>query len=155
MQSFINGQKSLDIHLERETADGAVYIHTSQPGVSNVGGPKYEEKMDLKYLHISDAAKECFRLESYRSYGTVSSTHATTLRCYFLHKCEFVVPKPSEEQMTDIKLVSDKAFLEKAAEHTLDIYSTIMKHVLQRTGPVIEVFDVQNSREKRLVIGLK
>ena len=156
MNSFMKNDHSLDIHLERETSQGAVYIHTSKPGVSNVDGPKYEEQMDLKYLDQSSVEDgSCFRLESYRSAGTVSSTHDTTLRCYFLHKCDFLNPKPTEEQKFDIRAVSDKSFAEKANEHTLQVYEKIMRSALGRNGPVIEVFDVQGSREKRLVIALK
>ena len=62
---------------------------------------------------------------------------------------------PTPEQSTDIRLVSDKTFLEKATSHTLEIYSSVMKNVLVRTGPVIEMFHIPNSKEKRLVIGFK
>jgi glutamate dehydrogenase len=153
--AYIKNEKSLDINLERETADGAVYIHTSRPGVSNVNGPNYEEKIDAKYLDSSNAETAAFRLESYRSFGTVSSTHSTTLRCYFIRKCEFVKPNPTPEEMTDIRLVSDKVFLGKAAGRTLELYQVVMNNVLKRRGPVIEKIDVPNSREKRLVIGFK
>lgn len=77
------------------------------------------------------------------------------MRCYFIRKCEFANPFPTDEQSTDIKAVSDKNFLEKAAENTLEIYQNVMKQVLVRTGPVIEMYDVHGSREKRLVIGYK
>ncbi|KAI8898836.1 Glutamate/Leucine/Phenylalanine/Valine dehydrogenase-domain-containing protein [Globomyces pollinis-pini] len=153
--AFIKNEQSLEINLERETDDGAVYIHTSRPGVSAINGPKYEQKIDKKYLDNSSAKGSAFRLESYRSFGTVSSTHSTTLRCYFIRKCEFITPNPTPEQAQDIRLVSDKYFLGKAAENTLEVYQKVMKKVLHRTGPLIEMFDVQNSREKRLVIGFK
>jgi glutamate dehydrogenase len=153
--AYIRSDKSLDINLERETADGAVYIHTSRPGVSNINGPKHEQKIDEKYLDVSTSKGTTFRLESYRSFGTVSSVHSSTLRCYFIRKCEFVTPNPSKEQEVDIRLVSDKSFLEKAAPNTLEVYQHVMKNVLVRTGPVIEMYDVQNSREKRLVVGFK
>jgi glutamate dehydrogenase len=154
INAYIKNEKSLDINLERETADGAVYIHTSKPGVSALTGPKYEEIIDKKYLDVSNSDSS-FRLESYRSFGTVSSVHSTTLRCYFIRKCEFVNPKPTEAENSNIRLVSDKFFLEKAADHTIEIYEHIMNNVLARSGPVIEKFDIPNSREKTLVIGLK
>jgi glutamate dehydrogenase len=46
-------------------------------------------------------------------------------------------------------------FLEKATEHTLEIYQKIIWNVESRYGPVIEVFEVEGSRERRLVIGYK
>jgi glutamate dehydrogenase len=111
--------------------------------------------MDAKYLDISTVKGSCFRLESYRSFGTVSSVHSTTLRCYFIRKCEFINPNPTKEQFHDIRIVSEKSFLEKAAANTLEVYQNVMKQVLIRSGPVIEMFDVQCSREKRLVVGFK
>ncbi|KAJ3271311.1 NAD-dependent glutamate dehydrogenase [Terramyces sp. JEL0728] len=155
INAYIRNEKSLEINLERETTDGAVYIHTSRPGVSNPKGPKYEDKIDANYLDVSSSKTTSFRIESYRSFGTVSSVHSTTLRCYFIRKCEFANPAPTDEQSTDIKAVSDKNFLEKAAENTLEIYQNVMKQVLVRSGPVIEMYDVHGSREKRLVVGFK
>lgn len=57
--------------------------------------------------------------------------------------------------MSDIRAVSDRRFLERASENTLSIYSEVMQHALQRSGPVVEAFQVENSREHRLVIGFK
>lgn len=86
----------LDINLERETDDAAIYIHTSRPGVSQVNGPDHEKRIDAKYLDNSTRERG-FRLETYRSLGTVSSANPTQLRCYFVAKCEFVNPNPTEE----------------------------------------------------------
>lgn len=55
----------------------------------------------------------------------------------------------------DIRAVSDQSFLEKATDNTLEIYQRVMDNVLQRYGPVIEVFEVEGSRERRVVIGYK
>jgi glutamate dehydrogenase len=154
--AYIKNQNVLDINLERETDEGAVYIHTSQPGISQLSGPQHEKKIDEKYL---DTNAGTYRLESFRSFGAggTPAQQATQLRCYFLRKCVFVNENPEviPGQPQDIRLVSDKTFLEKATQHTLDIYSNVMNQVLVRSGPVIEMFHVPNSREKRLVIGFK
>jgi glutamate dehydrogenase len=94
-------------------------------------------------------------LESFRSFGTVSSSLETTLRCYFIRKCDFVKPEPTAEEKGNIQLVSDKYFLGKATASTLGLYENILKQVLVRTGPVIEMYDVPSSREKRLIIGFQ
>ncbi|KAI9183335.1 NAD-dependent glutamate dehydrogenase [Blastocladiella emersonii ATCC 22665] len=150
--AFTKNENVLDINLERETEAGAVYIHTSRPGVSTTTGPQVERRIDNKYLDNSSTDK-AYRLETYRSLGTVSSNLATQLRCYFVTQCQFAKPTPTAEEATDIRLVADKAFLEKATENTLDVYQNVMRQVLARTGPVIEMFEVEGSREKRLVIG--
>ena len=43
-------ERELDINLERETEDGAVYIHTSRPGVSQLTGPQHERRY---FLNVS------------------------------------------------------------------------------------------------------
>jgi glutamate dehydrogenase len=42
--AYIKNENVLDINLERETDDGAIYIHTSRPGISQVGGPGHEKR---------------------------------------------------------------------------------------------------------------
>ncbi len=37
----------------------------------------------------------------------------------------------------------------------MDIYQTVMDEVERRDGPVIEMYEVEESRERRLVIGYK
>jgi len=43
----------------------------------------------------------------------------------------------------------------KATKNTLDIYQHVLNGVTARTGPVIEMFETEGSREKRLVIAYK
>jgi glutamate dehydrogenase len=96
-----------------------------------------------------------FRVESYRSNATVTTGVASQLRSYFVTKCQFNSPNPTIEQEKDINQVADQNFLKKATEHTREVYQEIMNSVLQRTGPVIEMYEVQGSRERRLVIGYR
>ncbi|KAG0202423.1 NAD-dependent glutamate dehydrogenase, partial [Mortierella sp. NVP41] len=152
--AYTKNDNGLDINLERETDEAAVYIHTSRPGVSQLHGPQHEKRIDAKYLDVSNTER-AYRLESYRSKGTVSSSSSTQLRTYFVRQCSFVNPTPSKEEESDIRQTSDKSFLEKATENTLEIYSDVMKMALARTGPVIEMFEVEGSRERRLVIAYK
>lgn len=159
----------------------AVFIFTSPPGVSLAEGPQYEQLIDAKYLDASNAAS-AWRLESYRAPGNVNASNVTVaqeLRCYFLSKCNFpestgpVDPKAP----VDIRAVADKTFLEKATPNTLQIYQDIMQEALQRCallfhcshgrnlgadgalrrrmGPVVTAYEVEGSRERRVVIGYK
>ncbi|KAJ3036171.1 NAD-dependent glutamate dehydrogenase [Rhizophlyctis rosea] len=152
--AYTRNENVLDINLERETDEGAVYINTSRPGVSALNGPQHEKRIDERYVDRSTKAL-AFRMESYRSSGTVSAALSTQLRCYFVRKCNFVNENPTAAETSDIRAVSDRSFLEKATENTLDIYSKLMKEALARTGPVIEVYDLPNTREKRLVVAYK
>jgi glutamate dehydrogenase len=136
--------------------DHAVYIDTSTPGVSVLKGPQYEQRIDEKYLDISTAAR-AYRVETFRSSSPLMSDASSVqrLRCYFVYQCDFVNPTPDPEE-TDLSIVSDKTFLEKVTPNTKQIYQSVVAAVIERrTGPVIKMFEIENSQEKRLVIGFK
>ncbi|ODQ66126.1 putative NAD-specific glutamate dehydrogenase [Nadsonia fulvescens var. elongata DSM 6958] len=148
----------LDIHFARELSDHAIYIDTSVPGVSNIEGPNYENSIDKKYLNQKDADGNVFRVESFRS-GIVTKpskpeANSESLRCYFVYKCNFVNPAPHKDE-TDLKVISDKNFYERSTENTKAIYSDIIKKVVERTGPVIELYEVDGSQERRIIIGFR
>lgn len=100
---------------------------------------------------------KAYRLETFRSLGHISATTSQQLRCYFVTKCDFSHQPASTrtDGKTDIRTVSDRVFLEKATENTLEIYQKIMWSVEKRYGPVIEVFEVEGTRERRVVMGFK
>lgn len=134
--------------------EGAVFIHSSVAGVKAIEGPGafVERRIDEMYLDDSNVDK-AFRLETYRSTGAISTASAQQLRCYFITRCVF--PENVSSHETDIRLVSDKAFLERASDSTLEIYQNVMNEVTKRSGPVIELYEVEESREQRIVIGYK
>ncbi|KAJ3481702.1 hypothetical protein NLI96_g7482 [Meripilus lineatus] len=149
----------IDLEKIDEDGKGATFIHTSPPGKTTTEGPGavVESRIDALYLDKS-SPQDAYRLETYRSQGSISSTASQQLRCYFVTKCNFPENPPASTRTdgkTDIRTVSDPVFLEKASENTLDIYQNIMWNVETRYGPVIEVFEVEGSRERRLVIGYK
>lgn len=99
-----------------------------------------------------DAASEkAYRVESYRS-STIGSTQ---LRCYFVTECQFNSPNPTPEQTTNINEVADQNFLKKATDYTRQRYQEVMCDVLQRIGPVIQMYQVEGTREHRLIIGYR
>lgn len=68
-----------------------------------------------------------YRLETFRSTGAISATASQQLRCYFITKCNFPA-KPTqlkEGERTDIRTVSDSAFLDRATKNTLDVYQKV------------------------------
>jgi hypothetical protein len=107
---------TLDIELEQETKNGAVYIHNSRPGTSRTAGKEFEKMYDAQAsrahgwrgggqtvltgvvparaagagLSIDDKyldSQHPYRLETYRSRGTVASGSPVQLRCYFVNRC--------------------------------------------------------------------
>jgi len=138
--------------------DTAVFIHTSPPGITSTEGPGATCERRIDELYLDKTSPACaYRLETFRSAGGISSSIAQQLRCYFVSRCAFPTetPKPLSDGRTDIRQVSDKSFLEKATPNTLEIYQDVLWNVESRDGPVIEMFEVEGTRERRIVIGYK
>ena len=147
--------KREEIRLDMEAADHAIYIDTSEPGKPGLGGPRYENRLETKYLDITDSAKR-FRVETFRSPGVLGTDadSKATLRCYFVYQCQFVDPHADPNE-TRLEIISDRMFLAKATKNTKVIYQEIIELAVSRTGPVIEVYDIENSDEKRLVVAFR
>ncbi|CEG66380.1 Putative Glutamate dehydrogenase [Rhizopus microsporus] len=152
--AYTKNESVVDINLEKESEDSSVYIHSSPPGVSLLQGHQCERRIDEKYLDLLGSS-EAYRVESYRSNATADSGMSSQLRCYFVTKCQFNSPKPTADQERDIYQVADQNFLKKATEYTRKIYQDVMCDVLERTGPVMEMYDVPGTREHRLIIGYR
>ncbi|KAI5928811.1 NAD-specific glutamate dehydrogenase-like protein [Camillea tinctor] len=147
--------KREEIRLDMEATDHAIYIDTSEPGTSAVGGPRYETRLEAKYLDHTDPSRR-FRVETFRSPVTLSgnSSSKASLRCYFVYQCQFVDSNPGQDE-TRLEVISDRMFLTKATKNTKQIYDDIIKLAVNRTGPVIEAFDIEGTEEKRLVIAFR
>lgn len=143
----------LEIRLDKEAADHAVYIDTSRPGISVVDGPRYEQRIDEKYINGS-TGENSYRVETFRSGSHLPGEKGQQLRCYFVYKCNFVEPNPGPQE-TRLEVIGEKRFLQKATQNTRDVYQEIMNNAITRTGPVIEMFEIEGSREKRLVIAYR
>ena len=126
--------------------------------------PYFTRRTCLTFSRIDDlfldpsTPEKAFRVETYRSAAVSAAVNARQLRCYFVSRCSFptdLTKINGPNGKVDIRAVSDKAFLDKASENTLDLYQDVMWNVLERHGPVIELFEVEGTRERRVVIGYK
>ena len=151
--AYARDDKKLEIRLDKEDADHAVYIDTSAPGVSATGGSGFEARLEEKYLDGSLGAKS-YRVETFRSPSKLPGEDEQSLRCYFVYLCTFKnsTPDPTE---TKIEALGDERFLLKASGNTIELYQRVMDAVVLRTGPVIDMYDVEGTREKRLVVGFR
>ncbi|ODH47434.1 hypothetical protein GX48_06470 [Paracoccidioides brasiliensis] len=151
--AYARDDKRLEIRLDKEAPDHAVYIDTSKPGISAFDGPRYEQRIDEKYIN-GCTPKNAYRVETFRSASSLPDNHEQQLRCYFVYKCHFNEPHPDPEE-TNIEIVGEKRFLQKATANTKAIYQEIIINAVARSGPVIEMFEIEGSREKRLVIAYR
>ncbi|RAK75127.1 glutamate dehydrogenase (NAD(+)) [Aspergillus fijiensis CBS 313.89] len=151
--AYARDDKKLEIRLDKEAEDHAVYIDTSKPGVSSVEGPRYESRIDKKYINGS-TPENSYRVETFRSPTSIPGDDGQQLRCYFVYKCQFVNSNPDPNE-TNIDIIGEKRFLQKATPNTKAIYQEIISNAVSRSGPVIEMFEIEKSREKRLVIAYR
>ncbi|OGE51987.1 hypothetical protein PENARI_c011G07634 [Penicillium arizonense] len=151
--AYARDDRQLEIRLDKEAEDHAVYIDTSRPGISTVNGPRYEQRIDEKYVNHSKGA-DSYRVETFRSPTTLPGNDGQQLRCYFVYKCQFANPNPSPNE-TNIEIIGEKRFLQKATPNTKAVYQEIITTAVGRSGPVIEMFEIEGSREKRLVIAYR
>ena len=151
--AYARDDKSLEIRLAKEATDHAVYIDTSKPGVSVIDGPRYEQRIDEKYINGSTPERS-YRVESFRSTAVIPDNSNASMRCYFVYQCHFANPNPGRDA-TDIEQIGEKRWLQKATDHTKMIYQEVISNAVSRTGPVIEMFEIEGIREKRLVIAYR
>jgi glutamate dehydrogenase len=151
--AYARDDHKVEIRLDKEASDHAVYIDTSKPGISVVDGPRYEQRIDEKYLNGS-SRKLGYRVETFRSNSILPGSDEYMLRCYFVYQC-FFDDAPVSAEETNIEKVGDKRFLQKATKNTKEIYQELLKMAVRRTGPVIEYLDIHGSNEKRLVLAYK
>jgi glutamate dehydrogenase len=151
--AYARADKKLEIRLAKEATDHAVYIDTSKPGISVIDGPRYEQRIDEKYIDGSTFERS-YRVESFRATNALPENPDAQLRCYFVYQCQFDNPNPGRDE-TDLNKIGEKRFLQKATKHTKEVYQEIIDAAVARTGPVIEMFEIQGSREKRLVIAYR
>ncbi|KAM4062312.1 glutamate/Leucine/Phenylalanine/Valine dehydrogenase [Hirsutella rhossiliensis] len=154
--AYSREDKQEEIRLDMEANDHAIYIDTSEPGTRNVSGPRYESRLEAKYLDHQGKTK--YRVETFRSPAVIgaSPTSKATLRCYFVYQCQFKQsPEATDPNETNIELISDTGFWQKATDNTKQIYQEIIELAVNRTGSVIEIFDIEGSPEKRLVIAFR
>lgn len=151
--AFARDDKRLEIRLSKEASDHAVYIDTSTPGITVLDGPRYEERIDEKYINNS-TPDNSYRVESFRSESELPSNSDQRIRCYFVYKCHFANPNPGPD-VTDINIIGESRFLQKATENTKAIYQEAIYNAANRMGPVIEMVDIEGSREKRLIIAYR
>lgn len=154
--AYSREDKQEHIRLDMEANDHAIYIDTSEPGKPHIGGPRYEQRLEAKYLDHPGKTK--YRVETFRSPAVIggSPTSKATLRCYFVYQCLFKQsPEQTDPEETRLEVISDNGFWQKATNNTKLIYQEIIELAVNRAGPVIEVFDIEGVAEKRLVVAFR
>ncbi|KAF4119754.1 glutamate dehydrogenase [Geosmithia morbida] len=152
----VREDKQEEIRLDMESSDHAIYIDTSEPGKAQVAGHRYEQRLEAKYLDHHGNTK--YRVETFRSPAAIghSPGSKTSLRCYFVYQCLFrQKPGETDPDETRLEVIADSGFWQKATDNTKQIYQDIILQAVGRAGPVIEVYDIEGTAEKRLVVAFR
>ena len=153
--AFARDDKRMEIRLDKEAADHAVYIDTSYPGVTSEDGSEFESRLEAKYLDGTKGLNS-FRVESFRSPVPLQKDgKGQSLRCYFVYQSMFKKNRSLAPDETRIDELGDVKFLQKTTPNTKEIYQQLMKKVVLRTGPVIDMYEIQDKKEKRLIVGFQ
>jgi glutamate dehydrogenase len=135
--AYARDDKKLEIRLDKEASDHAIYIDTSVPGTSSLSGSGFEARLEQKYLDGS-RGNNSYRVETFRSPSKLPGGGDQALRCYFVYQTQFKNQACSPDE-TRIEELGDARFLQKTTANTRGLYQGVMDAVVSRTGPVIDM----------------
>ncbi|EGD82878.1 NAD+ dependent glutamate dehydrogenase [Salpingoeca rosetta] len=84
-------------------------------------------------------ANRPFRLQAFRSKAAVEEAGGAHLRLYLLQACEFVNPKPADDE-TRIEELADKGFLSDVDAKTKAAYQEVVRKTVETGEPVFQFF---------------
>ena len=181
-QNKNGGQSELEsLKLQQELPDKALYIVPSLPGQAGSPSELVEWRIESEYLKegfkdlevpqamtnhevankrptgLSFEVKDGgFRLQVYRTAGTVSPSSNIKLRMYFLQAPRFKSESVAEGASSssngssngngvksgeDVRSLADVDFLKDASDHTIKLYQDILEQAYNSLGPVYHISD--------------
>eukprot|EP01096_Ripella_sp_DP13-Kostka_P008034 TRINITY_DN2983_c0_g1_i1.p1 TRINITY_DN2983_c0_g1~~TRINITY_DN2983_c0_g1_i1.p1 ORF type:complete len:1014 (+),score=541.19 TRINITY_DN2983_c0_g1_i1:179-3220(+) len=168
-QSKNGGQSELEsLKLQQELPEKALYVVPSLPGQAGSPSELVEWRIESEYLKegfkdltvpqalVHEVANKRplglpfevrdggYRLQVYRTAGTVSPQSSIKLRMYFLQ-----APRYGEvaEKTDDVRALADVDFLKGASDHTIQLYQDILKDAQNSLGPVYHISDCLEGSE--------
>jgi hypothetical protein len=108
-----NKSGGLKINICQEGPNGALYACTSIPGSKHSPAVEIERRLSERYLSPHEDGS-CFRVQVYRSTGSLSPTEKSQLRLYLVSKAFFGTKRSQEElrsgNVTDLNEIADDYF---------------------------------------------
>lgn len=155
------------IYYKREGEDHGVFFDTVDP--EQYSRNEFEERIDERYIDPSYKSGPSYRAEYFSAplnfkndpiLSGVAQRNPKRLenqfvRCYFVYKTQFPQSSDILPYESDLNKIGDSTFLKIASQNTKQIYSEIIKDVINNTGPVIKYYPVDEVDEYRVVIGYR
>eukprot|EP01116_Phalansterium_solitarium_P022848 TRINITY_DN770_c0_g1_i1.p1 TRINITY_DN770_c0_g1~~TRINITY_DN770_c0_g1_i1.p1 ORF type:complete len:1067 (-),score=487.40 TRINITY_DN770_c0_g1_i1:382-3582(-) len=153
----------LELQLADRRKGKALFIVRSTPGSNRSPSSRVEQRIDADYLgegyrhtgEVRPEGEKRFRVECYRTRGTVSPNNSIHLRLYLLTELNFRNPNAGPTDL-DFDQIADQNFLANTDDARLDIYRDLVASAVNQLGPSIRVLDLNNDKfEKNLLIAYR
>jgi len=154
----------LALNLQQEKPTGATYIVPSMPG-QIVGNPseQIEYRIEQEYLregYIPPKTKlgenSAFRVQVYRTSGTISENSTVKLRMFFVQKSEFQKENVSPDDPINLENIADRNFYATVTDHSKDALTEVLKAAQQQLGPVFRVVEENDDpNEIRILVAYR
>lgn len=151
----------LELQLADRRKGKALFIVRSTPGSNNSPSARVEQRIDQDYLgegyrHTDDRreGEKRFRVECYRTRGTVAPNNSIHLRLYLLTELKFANPNAGPKDLNFAE-IADATFLANTAEARQQVFYDLVAAAVNQLGPVIKVLDMADKYEKNLLIAYR
>jgi len=156
----------LELKLSSSRQGKATFASRSIPGSSVSPCLPIEHSIELDYLgsgyeqsgkykvKSSSGNEKRWRVQCYRTQGTVAPDSNVHLRFYFLSEPVYPDPKVSEKE-TDLEKVSDKEFLRNVPGYLRKLYQDTLTQAVNQMSPVIHLIETDVKDERLLIIGYR
>lgn len=151
-----SGQEQ-EFELKFETADSAMFALRSDPSTDTAATIKLEEAIENRYLHEGLQPSplnfdSMWRINMYRSAGTVAANVPVQLRFYFLVRPNFPASGATFLHESRLQAISDISFFRNTSSKTHQLYDLMIQEAVSQLHPVVRVQETQVRGEMRLVV---
>eukprot|EP00002_Diphylleia_rotans_P019421 TRINITY_DN3758_c0_g1_i1.p1 TRINITY_DN3758_c0_g1~~TRINITY_DN3758_c0_g1_i1.p1 ORF type:complete len:1027 (+),score=257.85 TRINITY_DN3758_c0_g1_i1:62-3142(+) len=155
---------SFNLRIHNEHPEDALYIVPSFPGILHTPSQEVEYRFELNYLgegysrNRDLAFMPCpsgYRVQVYRTSGTVSEDSNMHLRFYFLESTCFPSNASKDEAETDLKKIADVTLNTRVSDHTRSIFQEMIVDLSKSLGPVTRVYYNSKMEEVRLLVAYR
>uniref|UniRef100_A0A7S4I5S4 Glutamate/phenylalanine/leucine/valine/L-tryptophan dehydrogenase C-terminal domain-containing protein n=1 Tax=Vannella robusta TaxID=1487602 RepID=A0A7S4I5S4_9EUKA len=164
MLNATSSTRSLSLRLQQEKKTGAIYIVPSQPEIRK-GNPSeaLELRIEREYLQEGyQKAREdlcqgnAFRVQVFRTAGTVSFSSKTKLRMYFVQQSKFPTDEPVDiKEPIDLLKIGDSRYVDAASDVFQKDLVLVLSNAQNQLGPAVKVIELSTTEEIRIVVAYR
>lgn len=156
MLNATSSERSLSLRLQQEKKSGAIYIIPSLPTERKKNPSEaLEYRIEREYLQEGyEKPKEnlggnnAFRVQVFRTSGTVSTTSKTKLRLFFVQQSKFQSSEPVDiNEPIDLDKIADPRYVDAASKVFQKDLVEVLSRAQKQQGPAIKVIEIEQTGE--------